>query len=875
MRFRVTCLVIGSVLLLGGGISLAVHRPAPTQHLVDGRSYRSLSDEAGSKPIDATRGTLSVSIAFVAESFDGNQNLFQTSYKNSGLRAEITDKGSLSIIAGDYGYDSLSELVAIQSIEIGREYTLTVTVRNGRQMAVYVDGNEVASRDRTLPRRADLPLIVDEIREGNGYDGTRPFRGEIHSFSVDFTPSPPLIPTIASALIFLAGFTLLVVIAARWLAESERASRRTRGIRSQSALTKAAPRVPAWALLACVVIGVTGVVVGARLQPAPTPVIVHPVGAGLVSPDGFTPAERQALLSSDSQDFHYEADVLRLSPDFSGSLAIIGLDSPSGFGRISVWVEDGYLFSNLPILGEGSCALPPSVPFDFSIDVRASSQVTFRINGGLCRAFRMNEHVIPLFVPQIISTTDSPDAFVAIRYAFTAGIRPAGGLATGISRGLIAFGALMFLTSSIVLLRRIFRLPSGVDPDEELRGLRIVGFTIAGITATVASFNFLKFEDYVHYFPRNTFLWARAPQFSDYYELSFLARIPDRYSQLESNYPPAYWLFQKLLNLFPGDAGFIIFMALSAIALIWWSSIHLGGRMQWTNYWPALALIGSYPVLFAVTRGNSDLLIMGALGMAAVLCLKRKWFWAGLVIGVVGALKISPLIFVALLIWKSRRSGLIGAAIGVTLATLGGLAATGFDNPLKGLTGALASSGEIGQRTNPTWFSMNGSALAFLQQVGNLVNRSTGHITVFDATAGWFLPTLAILSGLGLLVFLSKRPPLWSALCLISCAYVIVPPISFDYRLTVLLVPAVVAVIESRFQSTSNPLPSTSWWLAVGLLLAPRTVFHTFEHLSLGGLTTTPLLAWLAVQTVLDARKPPPAAMGADVRSELSTVVAG
>ncbi len=143
-------------------------------------------------------------------------------------------------------------------------------------------------------------------------------------------------------------------------------------------------------------------------------------------------------------------------------------------------------------------------------------------------------------------------------------------------------------------------------------------------------------------------------------------------------YPPLlYWSF-VWTRLLPFSAGALLW---SAVVLVgtFAATIAWVPRARWTI--PVVAFVGvlmlQYPALFAMERGNNDVMVLALWTLAMLLYLSGRFGWSGLVAGVAVALKLYPGFAAAVvglgLVWWAFRDRTAWRRL--ALFTAGGIAA--------------------------------------------------------------------------------------------------------------------------------------------------------------------------------------------------------
>jgi hypothetical protein len=128
---------------------------------------------------------LNLKFNFVVYSLRDNDNIFQTSKENEGLRLETTNEGKLYLV---YGISSkgaeqtYNSKLLLDKIEFGKQYSLELDISNRNRAKVIIDNKSVL--DSFIN---SLDYKVDDIAVGTGYNKSRPFSGKITSFVMNCT----------------------------------------------------------------------------------------------------------------------------------------------------------------------------------------------------------------------------------------------------------------------------------------------------------------------------------------------------------------------------------------------------------------------------------------------------------------------------------------------------------------------------------------------------------------------------------------------------------------------------------------------------------------------------------------------------------------
>jgi hypothetical protein len=251
-------------------------------------------------------------------------------------------------------------------------------------------------------------------------------------------------------------------------------------------------------------------------------------------------------------------------------------------------------------------------------------------------------------------------------------------------------------------------------------------------------------------------------------------------------YPPLLAFLASPLTLVGGDAasavGVTLFLALLA-ATLW-----ITGVRDWRCY--GVVLLWA-PTFNAVQNLNVSLPL--AFGVAALWCLRRRARAAGLVLGLLVAVKLFLWPLIGWLVAVRRPRAALVAAVVAPLLVLGSWAAIGFDG-LAGYRDLLARFTELNETDS---YAVSG-ALAALG-APELAGRAVA------------VAVTALLLALG--VRFGRRGDELRAFTAFLAAALALPPILWQHYLLVLLVPLAV----------SRPRLSAAWLLPLVLWLAPQT----------------------------------------------------
>ena len=141
------------------------------------------------------------------------------------------------------------------------------------------------------------------------------------------------------------------------------------------------------------------------------------------------------------------------------------------------------------------------------------------------------------------------------------------------------------------------------------------------------------------------------PFFSDIFQVVQAGRFNQAYDYSTTSYPPFITAISRLLNFEPD--GLKVF-SIAVLTIIVWSYLinFLRSFSKEKSLPPTLILILALPILFAVARGNLDLLAIGLIGLGIVLIQQNKIAFALAAFTFASALKYWPILVLLFLINK-------------------------------------------------------------------------------------------------------------------------------------------------------------------------------------------------------------------------------
>lgn len=480
---------------------------------------------------------------------------------------------------------------------------------------------------------------------------------------------------------------------------------------------------------------------------------------------------------------------------------------------------------------------------DSVIRVEIDKQRTNKIyvNSQLVHSYRWNA---PVFLESKIearSVTVSPDES-KISFALETQI-------VAVTRNWIFFiTSVLSLAFLALFVWRLLNLPRSQRQKTAMLG-SIERIAIVGLLVSFASMTLLKFFDNQseHYFDKNGLGFAAAARYSDWFQLSGISRMAEPYRIGHSNYPPAFLGLFKIIS-FLGPTGCLVIAAVIACAAIasiisWPIS---GGDTR--RFSLSLLIVGlSYPLLFAIDRGSSDLIMAPLIAVFIYLLKTSRPKHAAAVLGVMIALKIFPVLFIPLLLKKGKA---------IQSLRISFMAAS-----ISTVAGAFFLSGSLRQIVYFVHESISVQNAITSNQ--NLAARSTSisqwayNLKSFrvpfasgaplpDNSANLVTALVVLLIAITVMLLFNRTYLPSEKLMLFMIIALLANPISNDYRL-LLLMPVLAFWI---YDSPVNNLKKHTV-ISCGILFAVRPILWVTDSAqTLGGLFTMPILVVLFIGVI-------------------------
>ena len=253
--------------------------------------------------------------------------------------------------------------------------------------------------------------------------------------------------------------------------------------------------------------------------------------------------------------------------------------------------------------------------------------------------------------------------------------------------------------------------------------------------------------------------------------------------------------------------GFALLTFVGGTVMFAKSLVRRGLDVGSARMFAGAALVLSFPVWFELHQGNIEAMVwvLVSLGLWAVWT--DRWWWAAGLLGAAGAMKLFPLILLALFV-SGRRYRELGAAVATAGVVTGVSLWLVCPEMAESVRGTMAAMGALhGQMISLRSINM-GFDHGLLSLIKSLLPATMAAATMELVVRGYVV--LAAVAGVALYVGRIRHLPMANQMICLGVASVLLPPVSFDYTLihlgTALVLCSLAAVEGDR-----------SWGLAAAL----------------------------------------------------------
>jgi len=381
----------------------------------------------------------------------------------------------------------------------------------------------------------------------------------------------------------------------------------------------------------------------------------------------------------------------------------------------------------------------------------------------------------------------------------------------------------------------------------------IAGIIFAGFIIAVIYHLFLGHVVDLSY-PYNTFLFEPHVRFSDHFNIYniFPQNLFNPYNQSHFpcvNYPPFGTGLQYLLTKIPSFLSFIIFLLISLIYFSYYNYKNLkfnSPKPKLFNFITFTFL--SYPFLICMDRANWEMLIFILIALFVDFFKKEKYFISSILLAFAAAIKIYPIIFIALFLSRKKIKEALFCCFAAVLLNFisllfmegsiisnlhyyskqmsdyiyqygvlnGGL---GWGSSLFGIVKIILFN--LAHSIKPVYYQINNTPFTF---TSFMFLNDNFDFSMVQKALKIFSPIATGLIGLTGLYVIFKEKELWKQTLLLFISAIIFAPISGDYKMLSLFIPMWLFINSSKKSKLD-----LIYAILFGLILIPKSYIQFFN----------------------------------------------
>lgn len=307
------------------------------------------------------------------------------------------------------------------------------------------------------------------------------------------------------------------------------------------------------------------------------------------------------------------------------------------------------------------------------------------------------------------------------------------------------------------------------------------------------------------------------------------------------------------------------YLALVVASLLAWAawlarSLAAQGASTWRAWGFALTtLLMLWPAWLEIDTANIEGIVALTLALGLIALAQQRWWLAGILIALAGAMKLFPLLLLAVLLSRRRYKELACSVAIAILATLCSLAVLG---PTIGEAQHQLNRGfdlltnNFGLRLVPDALDANHSLYVVVKDAVVLVHHrrlmpglnEAEQATLLSTPYRVYLVSTAVL-GLALYFLRIRKLPMLNQMLALALCAVLIPPVSMDYTLLHLLVPfgLFCTLIVRRWRQGLHIPGATSCLTCFAVIFTADTYFSLKFHLTCQARSLTLLLLLILV----------------------------
>lgn len=370
----------------------------------------------------------------------------------------------------------------------------------------------------------------------------------------------------------------------------------------------------------------------------------------------------------------------------------------------------------------------------------------------------------------------------------------------------------------------------------------IKAITVAGFTISVFFHYILSNYAGLGYYPYNTFLFTPSDRFRDFYNI-FTATVGlNPYSSPVSVYFPFTFVVIYPFTFFiMKQLAFAVFLFIFMKYTISYIYRNMPSSDKLNNGLNTFIFTFiSYPFLFSLERGNVECLLFIFLSLFIYFYQKEEDLKSVIFLALAISMKLYPGVFCVLFVADKKYKNIFITAIMVSMITLFSAAV---------LEGGVVNS-FIGLKRNLELFNQ-----AYILSNHGLQHNSSlyGVVKIMQLEISPGLqPLITYYSIIALVVFgfvaiyiIYKEDVFWKRVALLTISTLLLPQVSFDYKLIHLFIPLMLFINYSKSSKFDIP-----YAVMFGLLLIPKDYYIITQDVSIAVLLN-PLIMMMTACTII------------------------
>ncbi len=346
--------------------------------------------------------------------------------------------------------------------------------------------------------------------------------------------------------------------------------------------------------------------------------------------------------------------------------------------------------------------------------------------------------------------------------------------------------------------------------------------------------------------PKNTPLFLSEYRFSDFTQLFLSAQHPDPYSVAKVSYPPFGLLMFDSIGFMSARQATLLVLTISwaAIASVFWNAINISTNLNSREKALLLAsIIFSFPLLFALDRGNLDVVAMSLVLVAFWMQKKQASpILYGVILGISSAIKIYPLLLLPIFYYKNTSKKLIISTLGTfSILSFIGAIAYGVGPRLFLNSILLGSSGQSLVGDNA--IRWNGSLAGFVTTLARIFAPSYETL-VWNISSNAFSTFVLLGIGGGVMIWLAVNRASKTRFAAAWCSIIVLAfPSTPTYRFTIFLL----VLLSLILYGASKELTGNTFGLLLAVIMSPVV----FWYFGLGSASTFSMIIPIASLLVI------------------------